>query len=229
LLLYSFRLQARLQGFKDFSLPEPAETFRSESTSKEYMADHDTEIVQRVVRGEAHAYRLLVEGYQDRALSLASRILRNRQEAEELVQDAFVRAYRNLHRFRGDAKFSTWFYRIVYNCCLTALRDRRQAPERVDFEEDVLNHRDDGEDPFASVAEEIETQDLHAIVARELARLPVAYRAVMTLFYQEELSYEEIAEVLGAPLGTVKTNLFRGRDVLRKKVGALLQKEVIAA
>jgi len=193
------------------------------------MADQDWDIIQKVVGGEVRAYRVLVDRYQDRALTLASRILRNRQEAEELVQDAFVRAYRNLRNYRGDAKFGTWFYRIVYNLCLTALRDRRHVPERVDYNEELHAGIPLEQVARISLAEGIEARDIHEIVATELMNLPIAYRAVMTMFYVEDLSYEEVADALGAPLGTVKTNLFRGRKVLRNKVKALLEKEVKAA
>jgi RNA polymerase sigma-70 factor, ECF subfamily len=198
-------------------------------SSKRMMADQDGNIVQRVLDGDVRAYRLLVERYQDRALTLSTRILRNRQEAEETVQDAFVRAYRSLDRYRGEAKFGTWFYRIVYNLCLTALRNRKHAPERVDFEEEVLGERADVQECDDSLADEIEARDILGVVTDEMMQLPVAYRTVMTLFYIEDLSYEEVAQVLGAPLGTVKTNLFRGREALRCRVQSRLEKEVKAA
>lgn len=161
----------------------------------------------------------------DLALTLAMRMLGNREEAEETAQDAFVRAYRSLHSFREDAAFSTWLYRIVHNLCLTRISRRRPATQAVELRDgevpDILAA--DESDP--SVQEQMEDEELQAAIAAQIALLPEKFRSVVVLFYQQEMSYEEIAGILGVPLGTVKTNLFRGRAMLRQRVLGKLNEE----
>jgi RNA polymerase sigma-70 factor (ECF subfamily) len=161
-----------------------------------------------------------VDRHKDRALTVAVRMLRHREDAEEAVQDAFVRAFRGLAGFRGDARFSTWFYRVLYNTCLTRLR-RGQAGVTVstddpDVHEPVAAVVDEGDDPL----DQLDINETRAIIAEEMARLPERFRMPVTLFYVNDMSYEEIAAVLESPIGTVKTNLFRGRVALRDQVRA---------
>ena len=174
-------------------------------------AQADSVLVDGIRRGNLRDFSLLVERYKDRAYSLAARILSDPLSAEEAVQDAFVRAYRGIPSFRGDAAFSTWFYRIVYNCCLT--RVRRLGPERISLEEAA------GEVPVSdelAADEELDLRELTSLVERVLKELPPHWRAVITLYYIDELTYEQIAEVQGIPIGTVKTHLFRARKRMRK-------------
>jgi RNA polymerase sigma-70 factor (ECF subfamily) len=193
------------------------------------MTEQDEDIVRRIRGGEVRAYSILVDRYKERAMTLACRLLRNRHEAEELVQDAFVRAYRGLDRYRGDARFGTWFYRILYNVCMSAIRSHRQDPEAINLEEELPRLECSASGEGQTQLEELETRDVHAIIKAELERLPITYRAAMALFYLDDMGYEEIAGVLGSPLGTVKTTLFRGRELLRRRVLAVLKKEAVAA
>jgi RNA polymerase sigma-70 factor, ECF subfamily len=156
-------------------------------------------------------FSILVDRYGDRAYTLASRILGDPASAEEAVQDAFLKAYRGIASFRGDAAFGTWFYRIVYNCCLT--RTRRIAPDRISLEEAEM------EEPVSEgpAADELmEARENSELVDQILGKLPRQWRSVVTLYYMDELRYEEIAEILGVPLGTVKTHLFRARTRMKK-------------
>ena len=162
-------------------------------------------------------YAQLVDRYKDRAMTLAVRLVRNREEAEELLQDAFLRAYRNLGQFRGEAKFSTWFYRILYNLCMTRVTRRGSAHEALEcLDERCVDHRIVADE--ASALERLEEKELQLAVASEIERLPERFRTPITLFYVQEMNYEDIAAVLDQPLGTVKTNLFRGRSLLRQRI-----------
>jgi RNA polymerase sigma-70 factor (ECF subfamily) len=173
----------------------------------------DHELVDGIRRGNLRDFSLLVDRYQDRAFTLAARVLGDPASAEEAVQDAFLKAYRGIATFRGDAAFGTWFYRIVYNCCLT--RARRRTPERTSLDDEDAAEPV-SEDPGAD--QRLEEQETAALVNEILGELPAPWRAVVTLFYIEELKYEQIAEILGIPLGTVKTHLFRARARMKKLI-----------
>ncbi|HEV8537991.1 MAG TPA: sigma-70 family RNA polymerase sigma factor [Bacteroidota bacterium] len=189
------------------------------------MSLSDSEIVDSVRGGKKHDYARLVERYEDKAFTLCVRILKNREDAEEAAQDAFVRAYNALGKFEGTAKFGTWFYRIVYNVCLTRLgkrRDEFQSTEYVDGEvhDDVLT-------PGGSLERDIETKDMVQFVKRIVEILPEKYSAILTLYYLHELSHEEICEVTRLPLGTVKVRLFRARALLQKRFTSDISLETV--
>jgi RNA polymerase sigma-70 factor (ECF subfamily) len=158
-------------------------------------------------------------------MSLAFRLVGSREEAEELVQDAFVRAFRNLEQFRGDASFGTWFYRILYNVCMTKVTRRRKAMDSIeDADLPLADHLADTETP--GVLENMEQEELNRLIATEVDRLPSKLKSVVLLFYIQEMSYPEISAVTGLPIGTVKTYLHRGRNLLRKAVGSTFSDEV---
>ena len=182
------------------------------------MSETDQDIIEQVRAGNTRRYALLVDRHKDRALTLACRLVGLKEEAEELVQDAFVRAFRSLDQFRGDAKFGTWFYRILYNLCMTRVTRRRGKADQVNLDDEgVLDTLQVDEDE-PSIDERIEEHELHELISDEINNLPEKFRSVVTLFYVQEMSYEEIVTVLNAPIGTVKTNLFRARSLLRKNV-----------
>jgi RNA polymerase sigma-70 factor, ECF subfamily len=189
----------------------------------------DAEIFDEVRAGNARAYAMLVDRHKDRALTLALRLVGNRQESEELVQDAFLRAFRNAGQFRGDALFGTWFYRILYNLCMTRLRRRRSAPQILDLNDEAVVDSLPVDEESVTIAEQLESSDLVELLGLELETLPVQYKSAVTLFYVQEMSYEEIAGVMDVPLGTVKTCLFRGRNLLKKRISMRLKKEVKVA
>jgi RNA polymerase sigma factor (sigma-70 family) len=183
----------------------------------------DEQLIERIQQGEIRCFAELVDRHKDRALTVAVRLLRRREDAEEAVQDAFVRAFRGLAEFRGESRFSTWFYRILYNICLTRLRRGPAGQVRMtvsiddpDADEPASAVVDEGDDPL----DQLDINETRAIIAEEMARLPERFRLPVTLFYVNDMSYDEIAAVLDAPIGTVKTNLFRGRVALRDQVRA---------
>jgi RNA polymerase sigma factor (sigma-70 family) len=180
----------------------------------------DEEIVRRVLAGEKRAFAELVDRHKDKAMTLAFRMLKNREEAEEALQDAFVRAFHALPRFEWKASFSTWLYRIVYNVCATSLGNRSDT-ERVslnDEDEQTLNVPSEEPAPDAAY----ESHEIREAVTEEIERLPKNYAGILTLFFVNDQSYEQIVEVTGLPLATVKVRLFRGRLLLRDAVAKRL-------
>ena len=187
------------------------------------MALSDDEIIQRIRGGAEGQFAQLVDRYKDKALTLAVRMLRNREDAEEVVQDAFVRAFRSLSKFKGAAKFSTWFYRILYNACLTKLGKRKDEFQSVDYDDGKEYKSEDAREPTFHTA--LESKDLLVFIKKVIVEMPERYSSILSLFYFQELSYEEICEVTRLPLGTVKAHLFRARALLQKRLAEELQSE----
>jgi RNA polymerase sigma-70 factor (ECF subfamily) len=173
----------------------------------------DEELIARIVRGESRVYGVIVDRHKDRAMTLAVRLLRNREEAEEALQDAFVRAFRAIETFDGRSRFATWLYRIVYNTCLTRL-NRLQAAGRIFAEADGEIEISSYETPDVALLRTEQYQQVNGAIAA----LPEHFATVLTLFYVQEMSYDEIVEITGMPLGTVKTHLFRARTALKKSL-----------
>ena len=182
------------------------------------MQDQDYDVIRRILEGNKKAYAELVERHKDRAMTLALKMLKNRQDAEEALQDAFVRVFNALPRFEWKSSFSTWFYRIVYNVCATELS------RRDDKQMQSIHEEDEEGSSIEIVSDEIapdlalESSELNAFVAEEIDKLPEAYGPTFTLFFVQDMSYDEIVEVTGLPLGTVKARLFRARMLLREAV-----------
>ncbi len=154
------------------------------------------------------------------------RLLDDRREAEEAIQDAFVKVYRNIDQFRGESTFHTWFYRILYNECVSRLRRTRNAPVMVPaIDDDDLGAVDDD----ASTDMQAMTADMQKIIAGEFVKLSAHYRTALTLFFLQEMRYEEIAQVMNVPVGTVKSYLFRGKQILRRRLEALGHREAEVA
>ncbi|MBC8124867.1 MAG: sigma-70 family RNA polymerase sigma factor [Candidatus Kapabacteria bacterium] len=172
------------------------------------MTDH--EVIDRVLAGDQKAFASLVVAYQRKALSLAERLLQDRPHAEDLVQDAFVKAYSSLASFKRGSSFATWFYRIVYTTCLNALQKQRRMPLSEQIDEDT--------NPVwiePSFFDELGRAEVEEILRDEMSQMSPVYAVVMELFYNNEFSYEQIVKITGMPLGTVKTRLNRGRALLR--------------
>jgi RNA polymerase sigma-70 factor (ECF subfamily) len=189
------------------------------------LQDTDGQIIQDVQAGKVRRFAVLIERHQDRAMTLALRIIRNREEAEELVQDGFLRAFRSLHQFRGDATFGTWFYRILYNLCMTRIARRRETPEPIDLQDESVLAQTDPQTHEPTIQEDLESDEARQMVQSELDRLPGNLRITLTFFYVQGMSYEEIAAVMEVPLGTVKTCLFRGRRLLKQRVLGRMKEE----
>ena len=188
--------------------------------AQENMPTADEEIVRLVLAGDKRAFGELVERHKDKAMTLALRMLKNREEAEEALQDAFVRAHHALLRFEWKASFSTWLYRIVYNVCASSL-DKRSETVHVSLnDEDEQTLDVPSEEPAPDAV--YESREIREAVTEEIERLPETYVGILTLFFVNDLSYDQIVEVSGLPLATVKVRLFRGRLLLRDAVAKRL-------
>lgn len=172
----------------------------------------EDELIARSRGGNTHAFDLLVERYQDRVYDLAYRITGHHADAQDAAQESFVKAYRSLRTFRGDAAFSTWLHRIAVNAALDAVRRRRPAsPAPSDTAGASL-------DPLADRAERVEARER---IHRAIAALPLDQRVVVTLRDVQGWSYEEVAMIAEIPVGTVRSRLARGREALRAALADL--------
>jgi RNA polymerase sigma-70 factor, ECF subfamily len=176
--------------------------------------------IKQLLKGDQSAYGEIVEIYKDKVFQLCFRILGNRHEAEDMAQEAFIRAYVNISSFNIDLKFSTWLYRIATNLCIDRIRKKKP-----DYYLDAEVSGTDGLTMYSQVAadtilpeDEIESLELQETIQREITKLPEKYRSVIVLKYIEELSLNEISEILDIPLGTVKTRIHRGREALRHQL-----------
>lgn len=170
------------------------------------MLESEAELLRKAGRGDDEAFGRLIQPCMDPAYRLALRILGNAQDAEDAVQDALYKAWKALPRFRGEAKFSTWLYRILWRTCMDRTRSRAPAPAEI---EPVSPSQEFDPEARFEAAEE------RRAVEAALRRLPLPYQAVITLFYLEDLPLKEVAAILELPVGTVKTHLHRARRSLR--------------
>ncbi len=175
----------------------------------------DTALVAASKIGDQDAFAVLVQRHQRRVFNLVFRLLQNYEEANEVTQDAFFSAWQGLPSFRGDARFSTWLYRIAYNCALKQLEQRkRDNALQAAIQAEPLDNDD-------QIDAQLDAHDRQAIVREHLLTLPTKYRAVLILRHLQEMTYEEMAEILTMPIGTIKTHLFRARNLLKQRLEAL--------
>jgi RNA polymerase sigma factor (sigma-70 family) len=175
----------------------------------------DMEIVQEVLNGNTQAYSLLVSRYQGYAFTLALRIVPTREDAEEVVQDSFVKAYCALADFKGNSKFSTWLYTIVSRTSLNVLKKRRPAAHVLDTEAaaDAVNNLPS---TLPQVENTLDQKSQRSVIAKVIALLKPEDAELITLFYLHEQSLEEISYILGTDLNTIKVRLHRARLRLKK-------------
>ena len=191
------------------------------------LSDGDDKLVKRAKKGDSRAFDLLVLKYQGRVAQLVSRYVSNAAEVEDVTQEAFIKAYRALPKFRGDSAFYTWLYRIAANAAknhLVALSRRPTTDLALDDSEsyEVPGRLKDNESPD----EVIMGQQLEAVISQAIDVLPLELKAALTLREFEGLSYDEIAEVLECPIGTVRSRIFRAREAIDQKVASQMQGEM---
>jgi RNA polymerase sigma-70 factor, ECF subfamily len=175
-------------------------------------------IVKRAQKGDRMAFAELVELYKDKLYNLGYRMMGNPQEAEDVAQEAFLRAFANLGSYNNSHKFSTWIYRIATNLCIDRMR-KKKADYSLDAE---VPGDDNGGDMYTRIAapdrtpeEEVVLAETQEEVQRAIESLPENYRAAVVLKYMHDLSLQEIADILEVPVSTVKTRIHRGREALR--------------
>ena len=204
--------------------PEPPDPTSTEASPQ----DADLALVQRTLAGESRAYELLVVKYQRRIERLVGRMVRDTDLVQDIAQETFIRAYRALGQFRGDAQFYTWLYRIAVNTAKKALVDLLRDPL---VSESALRSADD-EDETSTVENELTSaetpetvlaaKEIAATVNQAMEALPEELRQAVTLREIEGLSYEEIADVMNCPIGTVRSRIFRAREAISARVKPLL-------
>ncbi|MEM7103081.1 MAG: sigma-70 family RNA polymerase sigma factor [Bacteroidota bacterium] len=185
------------------------------------MAD-DFRYIDQVLSGKHQAFRYLVDKYQDYAFTLAFRVLKNREDAEEAAQDAFVKAFRELARFQKTAKFSTWFYKIVYHTAIDYSRKKKRQIVSLDNED---YHFDFEDSIYRTQWQKTCDEDRKKFISKAINRLNENDAAVITLFYLHENSIEEISEITNLSASNVKVKLFRSRIKLKKHLESILHKE----
>jgi RNA polymerase sigma-70 factor (ECF subfamily) len=186
--------------------------------------DSDQQLVERVQAGDKSAFDLLVRKYQHRVLKLVGRFVSDAAEAEDVAQEAFLKAYRALASFRGDSAFYTWLYRIAINTAKNALVSNRRRP--VDFDLDLQDPEQydrharlkEGDTPEGVLL----TEEIRNVVERAMEQLPEDLRTAIVLRELEGMSYEEIAEAMDCPVGTVRSRIFRAREAIDRKLKPLL-------
>ena len=175
----------------------------------------DSEIISRVLLGEQQLFAELVKRYQNFVFTITLRYARHREDAEEIAQDIFVKAYRSLADFRGDSKFSTWLYTIVTTSCITFLRKKRLDTQSLDNEHvfELADSQDSG-----LRANQVEQKSKVAMVNDAIKLLSPDDAKLVTLFYKAEQSLDEIGQIMGVDPNTVKVRLHRARTRLREKM-----------
>jgi len=176
----------------------------------------EVRLVNASKQGDQDAFAQLVQTHQRRVFNLVFRMLQHYEEANEVTQETFLAAWQGLPSFRGDAHFSTWLYRIAYNCSLKQLEQRKRdnALQLAVQAEQVMNSI--GQEK--RVDDALEAHARQAFVHEHLSKLPAKYRIVLVLRHLQEMTYEEMAEILTMPIGTIKTHLFRARNLLKERL-----------
>ena len=175
--------------------------------------DNEQALLQRAQKGDHEAFAALVEEHQRYIFNLALRVLKDENEALDLTQETFVRAWTALPNFRGQSQFRTWLYRIVTNLCYNRLPNLRRS--LTDLGDDVISEIPETDLTFDNPARGFESRELRSYLHDAMEDLDENYRLLLSLRYQNELSYEEMASMLNLPLGTVKTGLYRAKEQLR--------------
>ncbi|SFL69551.1 RNA polymerase sigma-70 factor, ECF subfamily [Paenibacillus sp. 1_12] len=173
----------------------------------------DEQLVDQIRQGDEEAYRLLIERHKGYIYTLVYRMVEHRETAEDLTQDIFIKLYRSLAQFRGDAKFTTWLYRLTTNLVTDYRRAQRRRPYEAILDKMkgwLINKQEEPEAMALQKEERLTVQQL-------LSELPDKYRLILYLYHYKQLSYQEIAEVTQLPLKTIETRLYRGKSLLKQK------------
>lgn len=176
--------------------------------------------IKQVIKGDQEAFGEIVDIYKNSVYQLCYRMLGNRHEAEDAAQEAFIRAYTNIQSFNQELKFSTWLFRIATNLSIDRMRKKKPNQyldaEVAGKEGLTLYSQIPSDTPLPEI--ELESLELQETVHKEILKLPEKYRSAIILKYIDELSLNEISEILGLPIGTVKTRIHRGREALRQQL-----------
>jgi len=186
----------------------------------------DQALVERVQKGDKNAFNLLVIKYQHKVANLVSRYVSNSSDVPDIVQEAFIKAYRALPNFRGESAFYTWLYRIAVNCAKnhSVALGRKPPSNDVDVADAEFYDGGDALRENASPEKVLLTEEIKTIIFKTIEQLPEDLRIAINFREIEGLSYEEIATIMDCPVGTVRSRIFRARDAIDKKISPLLHK-----
>lgn len=181
----------------------------------------EKELIPRILHGDMKAFEVLVTQYQGLVFHVVNRIINTQEDKEDICQEVFIKVHQHLRRFEYKSRLSTWIARIAY---LTAINYSKKysSGNTVSHPEDIENYSFTHEHP----GHLLDKKDVTAYINRLIAQMPEQYRTVLTLYHLNEFSYQEIEEITGFPEGTVKSYLFRGRKLLKDKLGVYLKNEV---
>ncbi|KQS53210.1 MULTISPECIES: RNA polymerase sigma factor [Flavobacterium] len=185
---------------------------------------NDQFYIDRIMKGDTQAFTHLVERYKTLVYTLALRMIKNTEEAEEAAQDTFVKVFRSMEKFKGESKFSTWIYRVAYNTCLDRIKKHKTVPLTVDID----NYGSRQLAAAENVLDAMDGEERHRAIQECLQQLPGEDAFLLTLYYFEEQSLEEIAKIIGIKANNVKIKLFRCRKKLGEIVRARLEPEIIS-
>lgn len=184
--------------------------------------DEDIQLIDAVLRGNRPAFRQLVERYQNFVFTVAFRVLKSREEAEEAAQDVFVKVYQTLHTFEKKSKFSTWLYTIAYRSAIDVARKKQFYTQSIDDNESFLQVKDTENNPL----QDTQQTDLQVHLREIIQQLKPEEAAIITLFYLQEKSVKEIADIMDLTITNVKTKLHRTREALRDLLQVQLREEL---
>lgn len=190
------------------------------------LATDDLTLIRRTKKGDEQAFKQLIERYQRKAYAVAFGMLKEREEALDIVQEAFIKTYKHMDNFKGDASFYIWLYRIVFNLCIDVLR-KRKGSALVDMElEDALNIEEEGCPTHGLLSANLGSNPQKSLLQKELAAkiqeamdaLPEMYRAILLMREVEGMSYEDLARIFNIPKGTVMSRLFHARAKMQQQL-----------
>lgn len=181
----------------------------------------ETALITQVLKGETTAFATLIDTYKDGVFALALRLSGSREDAEEIVQDVFLKIYENLRGFEGNSKFSTWLYSIAYNTAVSKLRTRKKYQSEIVVEDYSLVETQD----LVGILDPLKRGEQKYFLARALQQLSPEYRVIVELYYLEEMKIEEIEEIVGESNSNVKVKLYRARKKLCEILTKMLKTE----
>ncbi len=184
----------------------------------------DEDYIEKTLKGDANAFAFLIDKYKDMVFTLAIKMVKSREEAEEVSQDAFLKAYKYLPNFKGDSKFSTWLYKIAYNASLDAIKKKKSEYNTISIDEITINYIASVE----TVLDEIERKERVEIINDCLEQLEEEEKAILLFFYFKELSLKEIIEITSLSEANVKVKLHRARKKLLSIVKNTVEPELIS-
>lgn len=193
--------------------------------TSENQQDIDQRLVERVQAGDKAAFDILVKKYQHKVISVASRYVYDYHEAVDVSQEAFIKAYRALPGFRGESAFFTWLYRIAINTAKNHLVSKSRRPPEQDIDVDDAQYFDNSAElkDIDTPENALYRDELQKVINGVLNKLPEELRVALTLREFDGLSYEDIAEIMNCPVGTVRSRIFRAREAIDKEISPLLQ------